>query len=87
MTRPPPNRKRNGEATQRDAIRAALRAAKRPLDIYELWQAVEEELRTVVGKGRLYAKLAVMQTLGEIVTTGRADTRRDALKTTTRKTR
>ena len=71
--------RRNGEQTKTGAIRDALREAGKPLDLYELWEAVEAKLKTVIGKKKLYILLAIMQNAGEIKSSGRADKRKYAL--------
>lgn len=61
--------KRDGKL---DAIRAVLRRAGRPLTLPELHPRVENRMRQVVGRGRLYRLLGVIATTtGEIVATGR----------------
>mgnify|MGYP001575743525 CR=1 FL=1 len=63
--------------TKVDAIRASLKAAGKPLTLYQLWPKVERRLRQVVGKHKLYVLLGIMKNDGEVVTGGgRGDDKR-----------
>lgn len=62
-----------------DAIRSVLRRAGRPLTLPELLPRVEDRMRQVVGRTRLYNLLAQTAATGDIVITGRAATRTYAL--------
>lgn len=69
--------KRNGSDSRADAIRAALKAAGKPLDFYTLLQAVETRTKLVIGRARLRRHLDVIQvTEGWIKGTGKGDERR-----------
>jgi hypothetical protein len=58
-----------------EAIRAAIRGAKRPLRIDELIPRMERRLKMIVSKARLYTLLSVMQNAGELVSAGRGAAR------------
>lgn len=63
-----------------DAIRAVLRRSGRPLTLRELHERVENRLKQVVGRARLYKLLGVIAcTTREIVATGRGSERAYAL--------
>lgn len=66
--------------TKSDAIRKVLSTAGRPLSIDELQPRVERKVKVIVHRYRLYNLLSVMQTAGEIESTGCGDERRYALK-------
>ena len=65
MSRPPPKK------TQ--PIRDILTAAGRPLNIDELQPRLENKLKQIIGRRKLYMLLAGMKTTGEIETVGRGD--------------
>jgi hypothetical protein len=72
--------KRNGQDSRSSAIRAALKAAGKPLDFATLHQAVEKRLQQVIGRARLRKHLSVIQaTEGWLRGTGRGETRRYGL--------
>lgn len=71
--------KRNGEPSKSDAIRNAIRQARRTLTRDEMQPIIEEQLQQVFGKARLSQLLAVMVNSREISSTGRGDERRYGL--------
>jgi DNA-binding PadR family transcriptional regulator len=67
------------EISKTDAARRAMKAAGKPITIYEMIEAMESDMKRLISKGQLYALLGMMQTSGEVATEGRADTRKYSL--------
>lgn len=61
--------------THKQAIRAVLTGAGKPLKLEELLPRMEQRMHQVIGRGRLYRLLSVMQTAGDIATSGKRDAR------------
>ena len=61
-----------------DAIRSALK--KGPLKLDQIQPKVENKLKQIFGRQKLYTLLSVMQDNGEIVSTGRGNDRTYGLK-------
>jgi len=61
--------------TKHEAIRAVLLASKKALTLDVLLPRLEKRMHQVIGRGRLYRLLAVMQIMGQVEVDGRGKAR------------